>query len=147
MPSKEYLQNVVDNYGPVELASDPSVNSRGKSIRIKDIIWSSYFRTHSAVADTFFACLPTGDLTEPQGAAILLVGDAAYIHSPASGQGTNLGLRDAISLSRSISTPLRLDHVPRRMLKFSRLWGTTTVVRTQGYRIHKVHAVHLWFER
>ncbi|KIM55219.1 hypothetical protein SCLCIDRAFT_1221363 [Scleroderma citrinum Foug A] len=100
-PSKEYTQNLVDKYGPVELSSDPSVNPSGKSVHIKDIIWYSRFRTRSAVADSFFTRLRTGD--SDQGAAILLVGDAAHIHSPAGGQGMNLGLRDAIFLGEVLT--------------------------------------------
>ena len=99
--SKEYTQNLVDKYGPVELSSDPSVNPSGKSVHIKDIIWYSRFRTRSAVADSFFTRLRTGD--SDQGAAILLVGDAAHIHSPAGGQGMNLGLRDAIFLGEVLT--------------------------------------------
>ncbi|KAI6030354.1 hypothetical protein EDC04DRAFT_2605307 [Pisolithus marmoratus] len=39
-----------------------------------------------------------GDLSQPEGAAILLISNAAHIHSPPSGQGMNLSLRDAIFL-------------------------------------------------
>ena len=102
-PSKAYMQNLVDTYGPIELSSDPSVNPSGKSVRIKDIVWYSRFRTHSSVADTFFTRLRTGDSTNAQGAAILLVGDAAHIHSPVGGQGMNLGLRDAIFLGEALT--------------------------------------------
>ena len=106
-PSKEYMQNLVDKYGPTEFSSDPSVNPSGKSVHIKDIIWYSRFRTNSAVADTFFTRLPTGDSTDTRGAAILLVGDSAHIHSPAGGQGMNLGLRDAIFLGEALTKHMR----------------------------------------
>ena len=39
-PSKEYMQNLVDKYGPTEFSSDPSVNPSGKSVH------SPYQRHH-----------------------------------------------------------------------------------------------------
>lgn len=38
---------------------------------------------------------------------VLLVGDAAHVHSPAGGQGMNLGLRDAEKLSRALDEALK----------------------------------------
>ncbi|KAI5987455.1 FAD/NAD(P)-binding domain-containing protein [Pisolithus albus] len=97
-PSKAYIQNLIDRFGPLDLSSDPSVNPSGKSVCVKEIIWSSRVRTHSAIADTFFTRLSLNDSSKPEGAAILFVGDAAHIHSPVGGQGMNLGLRDAVFL-------------------------------------------------
>src|SRR5205823_5686521 len=38
---------------------------------------------------------------------VLLAGDAGHVHSPAGGQGMNLGLRDAAALGRALAEVLR----------------------------------------
>jgi 2-polyprenyl-6-methoxyphenol hydroxylase-like FAD-dependent oxidoreductase len=106
-PSKEYLQNLVDRFGPTTLSSDASVNPNSTPVRIKEVIWSTRFRTHSAIADKCFTRLGGDELqsatvgadnSTKHGGIILLIGDAAHIHSPAGGQGMNLGIRDAVFL-------------------------------------------------
>ncbi|KAG2105148.1 FAD/NAD(P)-binding domain-containing protein [Suillus cothurnatus] len=106
-PSKEYLQNLVDRFGPTTLSSDASVNPNSAAVRIKEVIWSTRFRTHSAIADKCFTRLGGDELqsatvgaddSTKHGGIILLIGDAAHIHSPAGGQGMNLGIRDAVFL-------------------------------------------------
>ncbi|KAG1853715.1 hypothetical protein DFJ58DRAFT_789278 [Suillus subalutaceus] len=111
-PSKEYLQNLVDRFGPTFLSSNASVNPNPTPVRIKEVIWSTRFRTHSAIADKTFTRLggdelqgaPVGadKITTKHGGIILLVGDAAHIHSPAGGQGMNLGIRDAVFLGEAL---------------------------------------------
>jgi hypothetical protein len=91
-PPKEYIQNLIDTYGPTCISSDPSINSA--PVKIDQLIWSTRFRTHSAIADRTFTRF---------GAAILLVGDAAHIHSPAGGQGMNLAIRDAVFLGEAVA--------------------------------------------
>jgi len=90
-PSKEYVQNMMDLSCPACISSDPSINPT--PVKVEQVIWSSRFRTHSAIADRTFTRL---------GGAILLVGDAAHIHAPAGGQGMNLGIRDAVLFGEAV---------------------------------------------
>ncbi|KAH7912090.1 hypothetical protein BJ138DRAFT_1149117 [Hygrophoropsis aurantiaca] len=103
-PSKEFMQNLINRFGPTYLSSDPTVNKT--PVEIDQMVWSTRFRTHSAIADTFFSRFQTNE--EKEGGAILLVGDAAHIHSPAGGQGMNLGIRDAVFLGEAVAEHFRL---------------------------------------
>jgi hypothetical protein len=79
--------------------------------RIKKVVWASTFRVRYALASTFhkaFAPQSDGVDTEAKAKAahVLLVGDAGHIHSPAGGQGMNLGIRDGIECGKAISEHL-----------------------------------------
>ncbi|MFC0628061.1 FAD-dependent oxidoreductase [Kribbella deserti] len=82
-PDVEFAQRLVDARGP----------GRGEAV-VREVIWGSRFRIHERVASQFRA------------GRILLAGDAAHTHSPAGGQGMNLGLRDAVALATALSTTL-----------------------------------------
>ncbi|KAG2360118.1 hypothetical protein BDR07DRAFT_1378239 [Suillus spraguei] len=97
-PPKEYIQDLINANGPACITSNPSLNPT--PVKIDQLIWSTRFRTHSAIADRIFTRL---------GAAIFLVGDAAHIHSPAGGQGMNLGIRDAIFVAEAITKHLEMS--------------------------------------
>ena len=58
---------------------------------VTDVVWGSRFRIHHRVADTFRA------------GRLLLAGDAAHVHSPAGGQGMNLGIQDAVALGDALA--------------------------------------------
>ena len=82
-PSAAFVQELLDTraFGP------------GR-VTVTDVEWGSRFRVHHRVADSYRA------------GRVLLAGDAAHVHSPAGGQGMNLGIQDAIALSDALTTVL-----------------------------------------
>ncbi|GAA1568265.1 NAD(P)/FAD-dependent oxidoreductase [Kribbella hippodromi] len=85
-PDVAYAQRLLTDRGPRK--ADP---------KITEVVWGSRFRIHERVADTY------------RSGRVLLAGDAAHTHSPAGGQGMNLGLRDAVSLADALSATLAGD--------------------------------------
>ena len=83
-PDVAYAQRLLDTRGP-----------RRTTVKVTEVIWGSRFRIHEQVADRYRA------------GRVLLAGDAAHTHSPAGGQGMNLGLRDAVTLGDALSVALR----------------------------------------
>jgi 2-polyprenyl-6-methoxyphenol hydroxylase-like FAD-dependent oxidoreductase len=83
-PDLDYAQQLLTRRGP-----------RRTAVRVAEVIWGSRFRIHERVADRYRA------------GRVLLAGDAAHTHSPAGGQGMNLGLRDAVTLGDALSAALR----------------------------------------
>ncbi|GAB3183902.1 2-polyprenyl-6-methoxyphenol hydroxylase-like FAD-dependent oxidoreductase [Micromonospora palomenae] len=75
-----YFQALLDERGPAR-----------RPDRVTDVIWSSRFRIHHRVAETYRA------------GPVLLAGDAAHVHSPAGGQGMNLGICDAVALGDTLA--------------------------------------------
>jgi 2-polyprenyl-6-methoxyphenol hydroxylase-like FAD-dependent oxidoreductase len=63
---------------------------RFPGVAFRDATWWSAFRISHRIAATFRA------------GSVLLAGDAAHIHSPAGGQGMNLGIQDACSLALAL---------------------------------------------
>jgi len=85
----------------------------GNIPKVEKVIWASMFRIRQAIAETFYKPLGKTSDTEGDGsglAHILLVGDAAHIHSPAGGQGMNLGIRDGIECGKAIADHLELSN-------------------------------------
>lgn len=82
-PDIGYLQALLDARGA---ASERAV--------VHDVLWGSRFRVHHRLADAY-RC-----------GRVLLVGDAAHVHSPAGGQGMNVGILDAITLARALRQAL-----------------------------------------
>jgi 2-polyprenyl-6-methoxyphenol hydroxylase-like FAD-dependent oxidoreductase len=79
-PDAADVQALLDARGP----------THGRS-EVTQVHWSSRFRLHHRVADHY------------RRGRLLLMGDAAHVHSPAGGQGMNTGLVDAVILGRILS--------------------------------------------
>ena len=103
-PPLSYLQEHLNAIGPLKFSSDSTVNP--EPIHISEVLWSSRFRTHAAIADKFVFRLH--NKSDNLGGYVFLVGDAAHIHSPAGGQGMNLGIRDAIGLGSALAEHLKI---------------------------------------
>jgi 2-polyprenyl-6-methoxyphenol hydroxylase-like FAD-dependent oxidoreductase len=83
VPSAEFVQQILDDRG----------YGVGR-MTVADVLWGSRFRIHHRVADTY------------RSGRILLAGDAAHVHSPAGGQGMNLGIQDAVALAEALTLVL-----------------------------------------
>lgn len=89
-PSAEFVQQILDT------------RVGANRLEVTAVIWGSRFRVHHRVADTFRA------------GRLLLAGDAAHVHSPAGGQGMNLGIQDAVALAHALAAVL--DGAPDSLL-------------------------------
>jgi 2-polyprenyl-6-methoxyphenol hydroxylase-like FAD-dependent oxidoreductase len=82
-PDVAFVQQLLDERGP---KAHPAV--------VEDVVWGSRFRVHHRIADAF------------RDNRILLAGDAGHVHSPAGGQGMNLGIEDAVTVGEALSRVL-----------------------------------------
>lgn len=82
-PDIAFVQALLDERGP-----------QARPVAVEELVWGSRFRVHHRIADSF------------RKDRILLAGDAAHVHSPAGGQGMNLGIEDAVKLGESLSRVL-----------------------------------------
>ncbi len=86
MPTAEFVQGLLDTRG---FGPGRTVGHRvGLGIAV---------RIHHRVADSYRA------------GRLILAGDAAHVHSPAGGQGMNLGIADAVALAGALDTVLGGD--------------------------------------
>jgi 2-polyprenyl-6-methoxyphenol hydroxylase-like FAD-dependent oxidoreductase len=83
VPSADFVQQILDDRG----------YGVGR-MTVTGVLWGSRFRIHHRVADTY------------RSGRILLAGDAAHVHSPAGGQGMNLGIQDAVALAQALTHAL-----------------------------------------
>jgi 2-polyprenyl-6-methoxyphenol hydroxylase-like FAD-dependent oxidoreductase len=82
-PDAAFAQRLLDTRGP----------RRDRAV-VREVLWGSRFRVHHAIADRY------------REGRVLLAGDAAHTHSPAGGQGMNLGFEDAVFLAEGLSAVL-----------------------------------------
>lgn len=83
VPDIALVQRLLDERGP-----------QARPVVVEDVLWGSRFRVHHRIADTF------------RNGRILLAGDAAHVHSPAGGQGMNLGIEDGVAAGECLSRVL-----------------------------------------
>ncbi len=89
-------------------------------IQVKEIVWQSLTRHREMLASSYVQ----GD--------IILAGDAAHIHSPAGGQGVNLGLQDAVMLANILTQPKERHFVGLQQYAQKRRLAAQHVIATTG---------------
>jgi 2-polyprenyl-6-methoxyphenol hydroxylase-like FAD-dependent oxidoreductase len=82
-PDVAYIQALLDVRGPEH-----------ERVSVREIVWGSRFRVHHRLAKSYKA------------GRVLLAGDAAHVHSPAGGQGMNLGIQDGLALGDALTIAL-----------------------------------------
>ena len=73
------------------------IDARGPSAgaQVREVSWSSRFRVHHRLASSY------------RDGRVVILGDAAHVHSPAGGQGMNAGLIDAVVLASALTAVVR----------------------------------------
>lgn len=82
-PDAAFVQALLDARGP-----------QRQRATVQQVLWGSRFRVHHRIADAYRA------------GRVLLAGDAAHVHSPAGGQGMNVGILDAMRLADALQRAL-----------------------------------------
>lgn len=80
VPDVAFVQRLLDTRGP-----------EAERAVVHEVIWGSRFRVQHRVADRYLA------------GRIVLAGDAAHVHSPAGGQGMNIGIQDGVALGDALA--------------------------------------------
>jgi 2-polyprenyl-6-methoxyphenol hydroxylase-like FAD-dependent oxidoreductase len=65
--------------------------------RVNQVVWGTRFRVHHRIARSY------------RRGKVLLAGDAAHVHSPAGGQGMNVGILDAVALAEALERAVAGD--------------------------------------
>jgi 2-polyprenyl-6-methoxyphenol hydroxylase-like FAD-dependent oxidoreductase len=81
-PTLSDVQHILDTRGP-------------GNTTVEAVSWSSRFRVAHRLASHY------------RSHNVFLVGDAAHVHSPAGGQGMNVGIQDALDLAESMTRALK----------------------------------------
>jgi len=85
-PSAGYVESLLRARGP---QADPA--------RVEQVVWGTRFRVHHRIARSY------------RRGNVLLAGDAAHVHSPAGGQGMNVGILDAVTLAEALKRAMAGD--------------------------------------
>ena len=85
-PDVAFVQALLDSRGPERAP-----------VRVTGLLWGSRFRVHHRIARSY------------RSGRVLIAGDAAHVHSPAGGQGMNLGILDAVTLAAALVSALQGD--------------------------------------
>lgn len=86
VPDAGYVQALIDARGPEH-----------ERAVVQQVLWGSRFKVHHRIADSY------------RDRRVLLAGDAAHVHSPAGGQGMNVGILDALHLTSALDKALAGD--------------------------------------
>lgn len=84
----------------------------GSDFGITETEWKRRFDVREAVAESYRGYAPQD--------RVLLAGDSAHVHSPAGGQGMNLGIGDAFNLSWRLASVIRHDADPSLLDEYTK---------------------------